>query len=77
MRKALILAPVAAMAFALSTAAPASAHTAHPCHDAGDPGHSDYAKHHIVALAHEGALGNGGHKPGHHRGYSLCLGVHD
>ena len=77
MRKVLVLAPVAAIAFALSTGAPAAAHNAGPCHDAGGPGHSDYAKHHIVALAQVGGLGNDGHKPGHHMGYSVCLGVHN
>lgn len=50
----------------------ASAHDAGPCNDSGEPGNSDYAKHHIVALATEGALGNGGHKPGAHAGFSFC-----
>ncbi len=72
MRKALILAPVAAAAFTLGTAAPALAHDAGPC--AGDdPGHSDYAAHHVVALAQIGALGSGGHNPGEHQGYSGCV----
>ncbi len=57
-------------------AAPASAHSAGPCDDSGEPGNSDYAAHHIVALAHDQALGDGGHKPGSHAGFSLCLGVH-
>ncbi len=72
MRKALIIAPVAAAAFALGTAAPASAHDAGPCGGDG-PGHSDYAAHHVVALAHAGALGSGGHNPGEHQGYSVCI----
>lgn len=55
----------------------ALAHQAGPCNDSGEPGNSDYAQHHIVAAAHEGALGAGGHIPGFHQGYSLCLGVHD
>ena len=50
----------------------ASAHEAGPCNASGEPGNSDYAQHHIVALAHEGHLGNGGHKPGTHAGFSLC-----
>jgi hypothetical protein len=57
-------------------AAPASAHSAAPCDDSGEPGNSDYAAHHIVALAHDQALGDGGHKPGSHAGFSLCLDVH-
>lgn len=55
----------------------ALAHQAGPCNDSGEPGNSDYAQHHIVAAAHEGALGAGGHIPGSHKGYSLCLGVHE
>jgi hypothetical protein len=34
----------------------------------GDGEH--YAQHHIVVLATAGGLGNGGHKPGSHRGFS-------
>lgn len=58
----------------------ASAHNAGPCNDDdgdGTPSGYEYATHHIVAAAHEGALGNEGHKPGTHMGFSLCLGVHD
>lgn len=77
MRKtALLLATIATAALTLGTAGSASAHNAGPCNESGGPGHSDYATHHIVAAAHEGALGNGGHKPGTHMGYSACLGVH-
>lgn len=56
---------------------PAMAHQAGPCGATEDPGHSGFAQHHIVPFAQEGMLGDGGHKPGAHRGYSLCLGVHD
>jgi hypothetical protein len=72
MRKALLLAPLSAAAFALSAIAPASAHDAGPC--AGDgPGHSDYAAHHVVFLAQAGQLGGGDlHNPGEHEGYSVC-----
>ncbi|CAN5869534.1 MAG: hypothetical protein M3520_13380 [Actinomycetota bacterium] len=77
MKKSLVLAPLMAAVLALGAAGPASAHSAAPCDDSGGPGNSDYAQHHIVALAHQGALGNGGHKPGSHGGFSLCLGVHD
>ena len=51
---------------------PAVAHNAGPCGQTDEPGHSEYAKHHVVALAHEGKLGAGGHNPGEHRGYSTC-----
>ncbi len=47
-----------------------------PCNDSGEPGNSDYAVHHIRFLAKNGSLGEGGHIPGTHQGFSLCLGVH-
>lgn len=56
-------------------AIPAFAHATGPCADSdgdGQPSGAEYARHHIVAMAHEGALGNGGHKPGAHRGFSFC-----
>lgn len=55
----------------------AFAHNAGPCNDSGEPGNSDYAQHHIVALATVGDLGGDGHVPGTHRGFSACLGVHN
>jgi hypothetical protein len=61
--------------FVLSLAAPAFAHTAPPCNDTdgdGSPSGKEYAAHHISALAKEGNLGADGHKPGSHRGFSLC-----
>ena len=64
------------VAATMSLATAASADNAGPCNDAGGPGNSDYAMHRIVALAYDGALGDGGHKPGSHQGFSLCLGVH-
>lgn len=72
------LAIVAASVFVFLTLSigPASAHSAPPCNDSGEPGNSDYAQHHIVPLAQEQGLGDGGHKPGTHQGFSLCLGVH-
>jgi len=70
---------LAALALAAALAVPASAHSAPPCNDSdgdGSPSGAEYAAHHIRALAVEGGLGEGGHKPGSHRGFSLCLGVH-
>jgi hypothetical protein len=63
----------AGIVMALSIAAPASAdHQAGPCTPSEDPGHSEYAQHHIVVLAEAGALGNGGHIPGDHHGFGGC-----
>ncbi len=57
----------------LMVTAPAFAHQAGPCAASGDdPGHSEYAKHHIVPFAQAGELGEGGHKPGTHQGFSAC-----
>jgi hypothetical protein len=59
----------------LMAAAPAFAQGGHegdPCNAEGHPGHSEYAQHHIVPLAHEQELGQE-HKPGSHQGYAgLC-----
>lgn len=76
MRRRLATILVAVMT-TMTLALGASAHSAPPCNDSGDPGNSDYAKHHISALAKVGGLGADGHIPGTHRGFSLCLGVHD
>lgn len=54
------------------------AHSAPPCNDSdgdGSPSGFEYARHHIRSLALDGALGNGGHKPGGHCGFTLCLNV--
>ena len=52
-----------------------SAHAAPPCNDSdgdGSPSGHEYAKHHISSLAKLGNLGNDGHKPGSHQGFSVC-----
>lgn len=70
---------LAALALLIASTAVAAAHTAPPCNDTdgdGSPSGAEYAAHHISALAQIGGLGNGGHKPGSHMGFSLCLGVH-
>lgn len=74
-----ITAGFAGLALALVLAVPAAAHSAAPCNDTdldGSASGREYATHHIRPLATDGALGAGGHKPGAHRGFSLCLGVH-
>ena len=67
-----LIASSAGILAALAFAAPGSAHQAGPCTPSGDPGHSEFAQHHVVPFAHEGSLGEGGHKPGTHRGMSAC-----
>ena len=70
MRKFLII--VLVVIVALVSVVPVLAHSAPPCNDSGEPGNSDYAQHHIKPLATSGGLGNDGHKPGAHRGFSIC-----
>jgi hypothetical protein len=57
-----------AVLLALALASPTAAHDAGPCGDAGGPGHSDFAQHHV----REAVPGPGGHNPGQHQGYSTC-----
>lgn len=72
-KKLLLMSLVLLLTLAFAT--PAFAHSAPPCNDSngdGSPSGAEYAEHHIVSLATAGALGNDGHKPGTHRGFSLC-----
>jgi hypothetical protein len=60
---------------ALVAVVPAFAHSAGPCEDSDGDGRAsgrEYAQHHIRSLALEGGLGEGGHKPGAHQGFSIC-----
>ena len=77
MRKKTAAALTVAMMSVLMVGAPAFAHQA-PCEETVGPGHSEYAKHHIVPLAQQQGLGaghEGGHVPGHHQGYAGLCGV--
>ena len=72
-------ASIAALLLVAALAGPVAAQ-ASPCNDTngdGTPSGFEYAQYHVSALAHESMLGNGGHKPGEHMGFSLCQGVHD
>jgi hypothetical protein len=68
------LAILAATALALAAlSAPAAAHDAGPCTASAEPGHSEFAQHHIVPNAQAQALGPvHGHAPGAHQGYGSC-----
>jgi hypothetical protein len=72
MRRLLVLAATAAGALAVAGAPGAQAP---PCNDTDGDGSAsglEYAQFHVTALAQEGMLGAGGHKPGEHHGFSLC-----
>jgi hypothetical protein len=74
MRKT-VAALLVAAALALALGGPASAHQA-PCGEAAFPGHSEYARHHLVPLAAGGGLAAAGHIPGtEHQGYAGLCGV--
>ena len=74
MKRKIVYAFAASVVSVLMVGAPAFAHQAGPCTPSADPGHSEFAKHHIVPLAQAGMLGAGGHKPGvEHQGFSACL----
>lgn len=78
MRKA-VAAMFASLALAALMAGTAAADTLPPCNDANGDGMAsgrEYAQHHVRANAREGMIGAGGHIPGTHSGFSLCLGVH-
>ena len=73
MKRKIVYALSASVVSVLMVAAPAFAHQAGPCTPSEeDPGHSEFAQHHVVPFAQEGELGEGGHKPGTHRGFSAC-----
>lgn len=70
-----LLTLTAAVVTALAFAAGSAAQPMPPCNDAdgdGSPSGFEYAQNHVTELAHLGMLGNGGHVPGSHRGFSLC-----
>lgn len=61
-------------ALLLASGPAALAHQAGPCNDSdgdGAPSGREYAEHHIAQGAHDGIIGHE-HKPGSHRGFSLC-----
>jgi hypothetical protein len=72
-QKKIVYALSASVVTVLMVGAPAFAHQAGPCTPSEDPGHSEFAQHHIVPFAQEGMLGAGGHKPGEHRGFGGCI----
>ncbi|WP_199616276.1 hypothetical protein [Paenibacillus alkalitolerans] len=70
-----LLAFTGLIAIAVMMSGVATAHQAPPCNDSdgdGSPSGYDYAQHHIVPMAQNQTLGDGGHKPGVHQGFSAC-----
>ena len=73
MKRKVVYAISASVVSVLMVSGPAFAHQAGRCTPSDDPGHSEFAQHHIVPFAQEGMLGAGGHKPGEHRGFGGCI----
>lgn len=69
MRRIVVTAVLILALIALLAPAALADHNLGPCNDSGEPGNSDYARHHIVPAD----LGSGGHVPGTHHGFSLCI----
>ena len=61
---------LALLTLVLTLALASAVSAAPPCNDGTGRG---YAANHIVPLATTGGLGDGGHKPGNHQGFSFCL----
>jgi hypothetical protein len=73
MKKLFLIALV--VIFVLVLAIPTFAHVTGPCADSDGDGSAsgvEYATHHISAMAQEGLLGDDGHVPGTHHGFSAC-----
>ncbi len=69
MRRIVVFAVLVILLMVLMIPTALADHNVGPCNDSGEPGNSDYAKHHIVPAT----LGNNAHKPGSHQGFSVCL----
>jgi hypothetical protein len=56
-------------AMMVASAMPAFAHVEmNPCVQTAEPGHSEFAQHHVVPLVGQETA----HKPGAHQGFSAC-----
>jgi hypothetical protein len=67
-RKKIAYALAVSVLSVMSFSAPAFGHDAGPCNDSGEPGNSDFAKHHVVPAVGQ----ESDHNPGEHRGFSTC-----
>ncbi len=71
MRRIVVFAVLVILLMVLMIPTALADHNVGPCNNSGEPGNSDYAQHHIVPAN----LGAGGHIPGSHGGFSVCLGT--
>jgi hypothetical protein len=71
MRKKIAYALAVSAVSVMTFSAPAFGHDAGPCHEANEPGHSEFARHHVVpGVAQDDP--ETGHNPGEHQGFSTC-----
>ncbi len=68
MRKKIAYALAVSAVSVMTFGAPAFGHDAGPCTPTNEPGHSEYAHHHVVPTVGQ----ESDHNPGEHRGYSVC-----
>jgi hypothetical protein len=68
MRKKIAYALAVSAVSVMTFSAPAFGHDAGPCTPSEEPGHSEYAHHHVVPAVGQ----ESDHYPGEHRGYSTC-----
>ena len=67
MKRKIIYALAVSAVSMMTFSAPVFGHDAGPCTQSDDPGHSEYAQHHVRP-----AVPETGHNPGEHRGFSTC-----
>ena len=68
MRKKIAYALAVSAVSVMTFSAPAFGHDAGPCTPSEEePGHSEYAQHHVKP-----AVPESGHNPGEHQGFSVC-----
>jgi hypothetical protein len=67
MRKKIAYALAVSAVSVMTFSAPAFGHDAGPCTPSDEPGHSEYAQHHVLP-----AVPETGHNPGEHQGFSTC-----
>ncbi len=72
MRKKIAYALAVSAVSVMTFSAPAFGHNAGPCAPTNEPGHSEFARHHVVPVSQSGEPGADRHVPGEHRGFSAC-----
>jgi hypothetical protein len=68
--KTLLVALLLGLGLAFGSLTPTLAHTEeNPCAESAEPGHSEFAQHHVREMV----PGKEGHRPGEHQGLKDCV----